>query len=308
MKKARISAVMYRGSSRQEKHVEANTQEACGLIDRAALERPDLVILPECFNALGLQGAPLTSTAEPADGPTVQALAAKAREHKTYVVCPIYEWKDGAIYNSSILLDREGRVAGTYHKMWPTVGEIDEGVRPGESTVVVDTDFGKLGFAICFDLNFRPVGEGNRDKGAKLVAFSSMYRGGISAQVWAYDFGFYLASSTPSEMSHFCAPTGRVLGDLWDYQPIMTRELNLDFEVYHIDENARRWDDIRKKYGRYVEMDIYGPEGVFILTSNHAEVTVEDLAREFELEPRRAYFERSTRRRDEALRGGPGNP
>lgn len=305
-RKARISAVMYGGSREQKNHVEANVRETCSLIDRAALEQPDLVVLPECFNALGLADAPLTSTAEPADGPTVTAMAAKAREHGTYIVCPIYEWRDGAIYNSAILLDREGRVAGTYHKMWPTVPEMDEGVRPGEETLVVDTDFGKLGFAICFDLNFRPVGEGSRDKGAKLVAFSSMYRGGISTRIWAYDFGFYLVSSTPSEMSHFCTPVGRVLGDLWDYQRVMTREINLDFEILHIDENNSRWDDIRRAYGRHVELDIYGPEGIFVLTCQHPEKTVHDLIEEFELEPRREYFARSTRRREEALRGRPG--
>lgn len=306
-RKARISAIKYGGSPEQRNHVEANVREASALIDQAALDRPDLVVLPECFNALGYGGGKLTSLAEPADGPTVSAMAAKAREHRMYIVCPIYEWRDGAIFNSAILLDREGRVAATYHKMWPTVGEIDEGVRPGEEPVVVDTDFGKLGFAICFDLNFRPVGEGNREKGAKLVAFSSMYRGGLSARIWAYDFGYYLVSSTPSEMSHFCTPVGRVLGDLWDYQPVMTREVNLDYEILHIDENNRRWADIRRVYGPHVELDIYGPEGIFMMTCHHPEKTVQDIILEFGLKTRRDYFARSTRRREEALRAPAGD-
>ena len=301
-KLARISAVMYGGSRDQRNHAEANVREASALIDQAAMDKPDLVVLPECFNILGLEGEPYTSKAEPVDGPTVTAIAAKAREHHTYIVCPIMERRDGLVYNASILIDREGRVAGTYDKMFPTVGEIDEGVTPGREAVVVDTDFGKLGFAICFDLNFRPVGEGNQEKGAKVVAFSSMYRGGISAQIWAYDFGFYLVSSTPSEMSHFCTPVGRVLGDLWHYQPVMTREINLDYEILHIDANGQRWEDIRRKYGRHVDLDIYGPEGIFMMASRHPEVTVDDIIEEFGLERRKDYFERSIRRREEALR------
>ncbi|MDX9971711.1 MAG: carbon-nitrogen hydrolase family protein [FCB group bacterium] len=300
-KMARIAAIMYKGSSVQEKHAEANVREVGALIDRAMPEQPDLIVLPETFNSLGF-GGDAVKAAEPSDGPTLTAMAAKAAEHKVWIVSPIYEWRDGAIYNSAILLNREGRIAGTYHKMYPTVGEMDAGVRPGQETVVVDTDFGKVGMAICFDLNFRPVGEGNREQGAKLLAFSSMYRGGLSAQIWAYDFGFYLVSATPDEMSHFCTPVGRVLADSWHYQPIVTREVNLDYEVLHIDFNYSRWEDIRKKYGKLVEMDIYGPEGIFMLTSKHPEMSVADIMREFDLESRKDYFARSIRRREETLR------
>ncbi|MBI4556034.1 MAG: carbon-nitrogen hydrolase family protein [Candidatus Hydrogenedentes bacterium] len=299
---ARISAIMYRGSSIQENHVAANIEEVCALIDRAALDEPDLIALPECFNALGLRDRSLISTAEPLDGPTVRTIAKKASEHHAYIVCPLYERRDDKTYNSAVLLDRQGEVAGVYHKMWPTIGEIEEGITPGKEAVVVSTDFGKVGFAICFDLNFRPVGEQNAAQGAKLIVFSSMYRGGLSTQIWAYDFGCYLVSATPSEMGHFCTPLGRVLGDLWDYQPVMTRAINLDFEILHIDTNERQWEAIRAKYGRHVTLDIYGPEGVFMMTSDHPEISIQDIIREFGLEPRSAYFARATQRRAQALR------
>jgi hypothetical protein len=128
-----------------------------------------------------------------------------------------------------------------------------------------------------------------------------MYRGGISARVWAFDYGWYFVSSTPSEMSHFCDPLGRVLGDLWDYQPVITREINLDFEILHIDTNERQWDAIRRKYGRQVTLDIVGPEGVFMLTSESPTVSAAEIVREFGMEKRRDYFIRSARRRSEAL-------
>jgi predicted amidohydrolase len=300
---ARISAIMFGGNSQQDDHVAANVADACALIDKAALDQPDLIALPEVFNALGLRDQPLTSTAEPVDGPTVTAIAAKAKDLGTYIVCPIFEKKDGKIFNSSILIDRSGAVVGAYHKMFPTISEIEEGITPGTEVFVAQTDFGKVGFAICFDLNFRPVGEANAREGAELVVFSSMYRGGLSAQIWAYDFGCYLVSSTPSEMSHFCNPMGRVLGDLWHYQPVITRTINLDFVVLHIDANERQWDAIRAKYGKQVELDIYGPEGVFMLTSKHPDRSAEQIVAEFGLEPRSAYFKRAARVRDEALKG-----
>ena len=103
----------------------------------------------------------------------------------------------GAIYNAAVLLDRSGAVAGVYRKMFPTIGEIEEGITPGDRACVAETDFGRVGLALCFDLNFRLVAESIAEHSAELVVFSSMYRGGISARIWAYDFGWYLVSSTP---------------------------------------------------------------------------------------------------------------
>ena len=72
-------------------------------------------------------------------------------------------------------------------------------VTPGASAVVAQTDFGRVGFAICFDLNFRDVAEGNRTGGAELVLFPSMYAGGLQLSIWAHDFGFFIASATPRD-------------------------------------------------------------------------------------------------------------
>ena len=102
-------------------------------------------------------------------------------------------------------------------------------------------------------------------------------------------------------MSHFCDPLGRVIGDLWDYQPVMTREINLDFEILHIDGNERHWEAIRRKYGRGISLDIVGPEGVFMLTAEAPGVSAKAIVQEFGMETRRDYFARSTRRRVEAL-------
>jgi predicted amidohydrolase len=293
---------MFRGAEASSDPVGANLERACALIDHAAEEEADLIILPEAFNLTGLPGEEWVERAETLDGPTVSALAERARRHGAYVVCPMFQRVDDTVFNSAILLDRSGVPMGSYHKMYPTVMELDLGVRPGEEAWVAETDFGKVGFAICFDLNFRAVGEANARQGAELIAFPSMYRGGLSARIWAYDFGCFLASATPSEMSHFCDPLGRVIADQWAYQPVVTRRINFDFHILHIDTNERRWADIRAKYGARVELDILGPEGVFMLSSVDPDLTADDVIAEFGLEPRRAYFARANVRRDAALR------
>lgn len=298
---ARVSAIRYGGSADQDDHIATNVAEACELIDLAALDKPDLIALPECFNALGITVRPHTSLAEPIDGFTVDALRKKAKQHGCHIVCPIYLIESNQLRNAAVLIDRKGGIAGMYFKMWPTIGEIEEGVIPGTEAFVAQTDVGPIGFAICFDLNFRDVGQANRDQGARLIVFPSMYRGGISTRIWAYDFGVYLLSATPSEMSHLCDPMGRVLGDLWDYQPVMTRTINLDFEIFHIDRNQDHWKALRAAYGEHILLDIAGPEGVFLLASTHPEKTVADMIQETGMEPRHDYFRRSTLRREQAL-------
>jgi len=62
-----------------------------------------------------------------------------------------------------VLIDRQGKVAGEYRKMRPAESEMKMGVKPGQSNPpVFQTDFGKIGIQICFDIkyvfeNFNPV-------------------------------------------------------------------------------------------------------------------------------------------------------
>ena len=105
--------------------------------------------------------------------------------------------EDGSICNSVILVDRKGRLAGTYRKVHLTYGEILDGIMPGDSYPVFETDFGKVGFLICWD-NFFP--EAIRQlhlNGAELVLFpvaaTSEERFSIVFHARVYDTGIPMA-------------------------------------------------------------------------------------------------------------------
>ena len=70
--------------------------------------------------------------------------------------------------------------------MFPTVGEMEKGVVPGTDAPCFETDFGRVGMLICFDLNFREVRDALARGKPDVVVFSSMYRGGLQAQALAY--------------------------------------------------------------------------------------------------------------------------
>jgi N-carbamoylputrescine amidase len=97
--------------------------------------RPDVICLPEAFTARGVPTRSVADVAEPVPGPTTDALAGLARAYGCYVVCPIYTRRDGRFFNSAVLIDRGGAIAGIYDKARPCLtadGVFEEGVMAGE--------------------------------------------------------------------------------------------------------------------------------------------------------------------------------
>ena len=297
----RVSSISYAGVPAGKDHNERAIRTVSDLIDEAAHDKPDIVALPEVFNYLG-SGQKYAEKAERASGPTVSAMRRKAVEHKSYVVCPVFERRGSRIYNSAILIDRRGEIVGRYHKMFPTIGEIEQGVTPGSKAPVFETDFGKVGFAVCFDLNFRPVGDELGRRGVELLLFCSMYRGGPQCAIWAHNYACYFVSSTPTELSVFVDPLGRELARSWNYCRTVTRTLNLDYAVCHIDQNHLLSPKVKAKYGPAFAFEFEAPQADILILGNHPTKTVPDILGEFGFETRRAYLTRAAGVRDRALR------
>jgi len=300
----RVSTISFAGSGEggsTEDKIDGNRKAALRLVEKAALDKPDIVCLPETFTGLGLETKEWFKSAETVPGPTTEALGDIAKRHNMYVVSPIVERLGGKTFNSAVLIDRAGRAVGSYHKIHPTISEIEAGITPGTETIVFETDFGPVGFAICFDLNYRDVGEGLKGRGAKLVFFPSMYPGGLQLSIWSHDLGFFMASAITGNESSIIDPLGRALVRSSTFMPVISKAVNLDFELLHIDYNNEKWDEMRIKYGPGIEIDVATPEGIFALYSNLKGVTVGDVIREFKLETRDEYFARASAIRQKAL-------
>jgi len=303
----RVSSISFGGAGgggSAEEKVERNLKSALEWIDRAAFDKPDIIVLPEIFPSTGVGSDEWIETAQPVPGPITEAVGEKARKYNTYIICPMVERKGERIYNSAVLIDRQGRPVGSYHKIHPTIGEIEAGITPGTEPVVFQTDFGRIGCAICFDLNFRDVIEGLKAKGAEAIFFASMYRGGLQLSIWAFDFGVWMISATPGEMSAIVDPLGKVKALSWNYERIISKVINLDYAVLHIDYNYEKWREIKAKYGSGVELNVSAPEGVFCMYSHMPDLTVRQIMEEFGLESREEYFARANRIREKALEKG----
>lgn len=176
MKNAKIALVQFEG---EIGNVEKNVAEACDLIAQAAENGADLVVLPELFSTgyhLNTIGPHILDLAEPIDGPSVRALQQAAREAKCYVVAGIALIREvgGVPFNSAVLIDREGNVAGSYDKvhLWALERFY---FRAGAGYPVFDTDFGRIGIIICYDLGFPEAARSLALQGADLIVCPSAW-------------------------------------------------------------------------------------------------------------------------------------
>ncbi|NLA55185.1 MAG: carbon-nitrogen hydrolase family protein [Corynebacterium humireducens] len=282
--------------------MEGRLERAAALATRAARMGADIVAFPEIYPHLGAPAEQWRELAEIIPGPPTSRMAEVAREQGIYLIWPLVQREGDRLYNSSVLLDRKGQVAGIYHKMFPTIGEIEAGITPGTEAPVFTTDFGRIGMAICFDLNFRPIMEGLGRGGAEIIFFSSMYRGGLQLRCWAHELGVYLVAAITGELGQVVDMSGTVLAEA-TYEAVCVARINLDRRLLHMDYNWNKMDAMLEKYGSGVTFQYYTREAKYTIASEMEDVTVDDLIREFELEEMEHYFLRAMRTREEALQG-----
>ncbi len=81
----------------------------------------------------------------------------------------LYERAGKAIYNTSVLIGRDGELAGKYRKVCLPREEIDGGMTPGAEYPVFDTDFGRVALMICWDVSYPEVARELAAKGAEVI-------------------------------------------------------------------------------------------------------------------------------------------
>ncbi|MBD3181339.1 hypothetical protein GF312_03540 [Candidatus Poribacteria bacterium] len=273
-------------------------------IDTAALDKPDIILLPEIFMQNTARSATNEEKAEKADllpegGEITQFLSRKAKEHKAYIFASYWRKDENGKgrYNSAVLFDRDGKVNGAYDKVFPTIGEMESGTIPGKEAVVFDTDFGRIGAIICFDLNFHELLADYKAKGAELLCMLSAFRGGFMVPAAAFRYQYFIATSTPGENSVIMDPLGRTLAESSAYGRVIFAKMNLDSQIVHIDYNQQGVADMKKKYQEHVSVEVASPEAVYFVSSLHPNVSVQEMIREFKVETRDDYLNRARRER-----------
>lgn len=185
----------------QEESREVKYGRLLRLAEACLKEGAELVFFPEAYQ--------YTSERDIVEEPSVLRQAANAwkdrcselaRAYHAYIVPWDYEADaQGKVYNSSYILDREGREIGRYRKCHLTYEEQLK-LTHGSEFKVFDLDFGKVGIMICFDNYFPESARVLGTLGAELVLYP-LYGDTLNPQ-WetklrarAMDNSMYIASS-----------------------------------------------------------------------------------------------------------------
>jgi len=146
-------------------NVTGNLSEARRLIAKAAEQGARLVVLPEFFAIMGMNEKDKVAVREQAGtGPIQKFLADTAREFKIWLVggsIPMAASVPGKVRNTCLVFDERGQQVARYDKMHLFNLELGNEnyheantIEPGDKVVVVDSPFGRIGLAICYDLRF----------------------------------------------------------------------------------------------------------------------------------------------------------
>lgn len=268
-------------------------------------DKPDLIVVPEvCDRPGGLSRERCLAYYRVRKDQVRDYFAQVAKENRCYIVySAAREMDDGTWRNSSVLIDRDGRIVGAYNKNHVVIEETTEsGILCGREAPVFECDFGRVAFAICFDLNFDELRLKYVKAKPDLIVFSSMYHGGLMQAYWAYSCRAHFVGAIAGLPCEIRDPQGDVIASSTNYFDFVVADVNLDCRLAHLDYNWSRLRALKARYGPKVTIKDPGFLGSVLISSEHETVTAEEMVREFEIELLDDYMARAL-----AHRHTPGN-
>jgi predicted amidohydrolase len=166
-----------------------NIKKAVEMISNSADKNVDIAVLPEMFNCPFQNDKFIEYSEEEKDSPTLKAISKIANEKDIFVLAgsipeKVIESGREKIYNTSFLFDNNGKIIAKHRKMHlfdidvPEKGlhsKESEVITPGNKYSVVDTKFGKIGMALCYDVRFPELAKIMALEGAKILFYPGAF-------------------------------------------------------------------------------------------------------------------------------------
>ena len=235
---------------------EANLRAAEAGVREAAARGARVIALPEVFSWRG-DKAEEKRNAEPLSGRTAGLMARLARELRIYLLAGSFleEIPEAQkCYNTSLFFSPEGKLLARYRKIHLFDVDIERGVstlesetrQHGEEVVVAETEFGRMGLTICYDLRFPELYRAVLGKGAQVIFVPAAFTALTGEAHWepllrarAIENQVYLIA--PDQVGHnpksfatygnsmIVDPWGRVLARAPDVPAVITAEIDLAY-------------------------------------------------------------------------------
>lgn len=180
-------------------------------IEQSVPKDTGVILLPEGITVVGTTKS-YVEVAEPVPGgPTTKALGEVAKARNAYIVAGIYEREGNAVYNTAVLIDRKGEVAGKYRKVYLPREEMERGLTPGSHFPVFETDFGTVGLMICYDVFFAEPARALANQGASMILMPIWGGDESLAKARAIETGTFLVASGYDHPTYIMDPYGERL-------------------------------------------------------------------------------------------------
>jgi predicted amidohydrolase len=169
-------------------------------------------------------------------------------------VAGIYEREGAIIYNTAVLIDRHGDVAGKYRKVYLPSDEIEGGLTPGNDYPVFQTDFGTVGLMICYDVFYPDPAHALTRQGAEIILLPIWGGDETLAKARAIENKVFLVTSGYDHPTYIMDPDGK---------RVASAVRNGDAAISTVDLNQRWWDpqlgDMRARRVKEERVDVAPP-------------------------------------------------
>lgn len=250
-----------------------NLRRAREMLDKAAAGGAELAMLPEMFNC-PYENAAFPVYAEPAGGESWQMLSQAAKDNGLYLVGgSVPELEDGHIYNTSYIFDPRGRELARHRKVHLFDIDVPGGQRfresdtltAGDRITLIDTPWGKVGVAICFDIRFAELFRVMGDEGAVLICVPAAFNMTTGPAHWdltfrmrAVDQQCFVAGCSPARDAgaSYVAFGNSLVADPWGTFPLhMDEQEHVQVVELDLDDLTRYRGQIPILSGR--RLDLY---------------------------------------------------
>ena len=237
------------------------------MIHRAAAGCPDLdvIVFPEyCYGVASVVGA------APDQGEHTQRIAKLAQKYHVNILAGSFARKaaNGKTYNTVYFYNRGGEIIGQYDKSHLCVAigyDESKDVEAGEHLEVIDTDFGRVGLMVCYELRFPEVPRTLVHDGADIIFCPAEFPLGnmlpprtdhwdilvravalqnVTWMVACNVFGKTTENEYPFGKSMVVDPWGTVVSQCSGYEDIAYATLDMDYQR-KVRESVAAWSNRR---------------------------------------------------------------
>lgn len=248
-------------------------RKAEAMIAEASQNGADIVVLPEMFNC-PYSNKYFRGFAEAENGESVEVMSSWARDNGVILVGGSIPEKDGdKLHNTCFVFDRRGNVIARHRKAHMFDVEFENGISfkeskhfsPGNEITVFDTEYGKMGVIVCFDIRFPELSRTMAKRGAQIIFCPAQFNMTTGPKHWELSLR---ARAMDNELFFVGASAARYEGfdyECWGHSAVVSpfgevlASCDEKEQILYCDVDLSEIDSVRRQLPTFLKLreDLY---------------------------------------------------